>query len=222
MQSINIDCMKFLIVDDHALVREGTERVLRTLDPEAQVFTASSGSGGLQVLRDHQKMDCVILDLDLEDMNGLEFLSASSDLLLDIPVLVVSSACTMSDIKNAMKAGAQGYCTKATGLPALRAAIMLVLAGEVFVPSVPASNGHPGSDASYSLSAPLRPYQRDILMHMCNGHSNLRISGLLNISETKVEEHIRGIFETLMMSVQVEQERQHLWKSTTTQSSNAA
>lgn len=204
--------MKFLIVDDHALLCTATEHVLSSLSPQNQVYTAQSGEEGLRILQTHPDMDTVVLDLQMAGMDGLEFLRRCREFTPDVPVLVLSSRDQLEDVQSAIGAGAQGYCTKGTGLPALRAAVMLVLSGELFVPALPAANGRPASEAQYSLSAPLRPRQRDILMRMCNGESNLSIGNALGISDMLVEEHIRDIFETLVLGVRAERERSQRWQ----------
>jgi len=210
--------MKFLVIDDHALMCTGTEHVLSSLNAQNQIFTAHSGEEGLHILQAHPDMDTVILDLQMDGMDGLEFLQRCRHVTPDVPVLVLSSRDRLEDVQSAISAGAQGYCTKGTGLPALRAAIMLVLSGELFVPALPAREDRPASEAQYSLSAPLRPRQRDILMRMCNGESNLSIGQALGISDMLVEEHIRDIFDILVIGVRAERERSQRWQQANTAS----
>jgi DNA-binding NarL/FixJ family response regulator len=207
--------MKFLIIDDHPLMCATTEHVLSSLHRGNTVFSAFSGDEGLRVLDEHPDIDTIILDLEMRPMDGLQFLRSLRERLPEVPVLVLSARDTVEDVKLAIEAGAQGYCTKGTGLPALRAAIMLILSGELFMPALPAHGSTPATAATYSLSAPLRPRQRDILLRMCAGESNLTIGEAIGISEALVEEHIRDIFSILVIGLRAERELTQRWVQAT-------
>ena len=67
--------MKVLIADDHALFRDGLSLNLERIDPQAVVFQAGSFSQALKILDDEKKLDLIIIDLDMPDMQWEEGLA---------------------------------------------------------------------------------------------------------------------------------------------------
>ena len=64
--------MKVLIADDHALFRDGLSVHLEQIDPKAVIFQAGNFSQALKIAGDEKKLDLVIMDLDMPDMNWEE------------------------------------------------------------------------------------------------------------------------------------------------------
>lgn len=101
--------MKFLIVDDHTLVRDGMARVLTDLAPGAAIFEAAESHVAFAIVERESDLDLVLLDLALPGMNGL---SALRSLRLEHPaiaVVIVSASVDRDIVRQALDLGAMGY-----------------------------------------------------------------------------------------------------------------
>lgn len=123
---------RFVVIDDHELVRDGLVQRLRTAFPGSTVVHAGdSVAAGVEAARQHG-CDCAVLDLDLGDNSTVtEIVSAFA--VQGIPVLVVSAMATPSALNAALTAGASGYVTKRSSANDLEAAVRAVLDGRSWV-----------------------------------------------------------------------------------------
>lgn len=123
--------MRFLLVDDHAVVRAGLRRLLAAL-PEVEISEAAEGRGALAAVRAEQP-DLVLLDLNLPGLGGLELLRR---VLLEHPaarVVVLSMHAEALYAARALQAGAAGYLSKNASPEELLEAIRRVVAGGRYI-----------------------------------------------------------------------------------------
>jgi two-component system, NarL family, nitrate/nitrite response regulator NarL len=186
--------MKFLIVDDHSLLRDGLAALLRQFGADTEVISASDGSSAIEIVATHPELDAVILDLAMPDMDGAAALEAIARRRPDLPVIVLSASEKASDVRRVMALGALGYIPKSASHYTLLAAIEMVLAGEIYVPPLLLSEAR---DALAPAPHKLTPRQLDVLACMCRGLSNKAIANDLNMSEKTVKAHVTGILRTL-------------------------
>ncbi len=85
--------MRILIIDDHALVREGVALVLRSLKPDAEIVQADTCQGGIDAAR-AQSFDLVLLDLQLPDMPGLDLAREIAKRHPGVPMIAVTAQAT--------------------------------------------------------------------------------------------------------------------------------
>lgn len=123
--------MKILIVDDHAVVREGARRLLATL-PGAEITEAANARDALNEYR-RSPPDLVILDINLEASSGLEFLQRLRALSRSVRVIMFSMHSNASYVSRALSAGAMGYVGKSAPASELIEAVSQVMAGRVYV-----------------------------------------------------------------------------------------
>lgn len=126
--------IKILIVDDHAIVREGLKQIIR--DDEDMVI-ADEAAEGREVLTKLSKdnYDVVVLDITLPDLSGLEVLKAIRREAQNLPVLILSIHPEEQYAVRALKAGASGYLTKESAPEELIKAIRKVAAGGKYISS---------------------------------------------------------------------------------------
>ncbi|HEX6003310.1 MAG TPA: response regulator transcription factor [Burkholderiales bacterium] len=124
--------VRVLIVDDHAIVREGLKRILADA-PELRVAgEAASGPEAIDLVRE-QSWDVMLLDISLPGANGLEVLRAVKDLAPKLPVLILTMYPEDQYALRMLRAGAAGYLTK-EGAPAqLVTAIRKVASGGKYI-----------------------------------------------------------------------------------------
>src|SRR5258706_15779379 len=125
--------MKLLIIDDHAILREGLAALLRQLGPDTEVLQAFDVPSGLELLDRHADLDVVLLDLALPGIGGLAAIQEFGARRPILPVVVLSSSEAPEHVRQALALGAVGYVPKSANPQTLLSALPLVLAGEVYV-----------------------------------------------------------------------------------------
>jgi DNA-binding NarL/FixJ family response regulator len=210
--------MKFLIVDDHALIREAMHGVLRGLRGDAQVLEAGDAHAALQALQAHPDTDLVLLDLHLPDQHGLQVLATVAQRHPSVAVVMLSGDKDPATIQQALAGGAQGFIPKTETREVLSSALALVLAGGVYVPTA-ALRAAPAVAAPEQASAPdgpraqltmaaqalgLTERQLDVLALLMEGKNNKLICRALDLAEPTVKNHVSAILKALAVSSRTE------------------
>ena len=123
---------KILVVDDHAVVRDGVKRMFNE-QPGTVAFGEASTPHEAIKLVSEQDWDIVVLDLALGERSGLEVLQELKKLRPKLPVLILSMYAEEQYARRAFKAGASGYITKECTRAELVGAITTVLHGRKYV-----------------------------------------------------------------------------------------
>lgn len=125
--------MKVLVVDDHAVVRQGVHRLLSAM-PSAVVFEAATAHEALAIAR-KENPDVVVLDINLEGASGLELLRRFRIECPLVRVLMFSMHAEPIYANRALKAGAFGYVCKSADAEELTTAVLRVAEGERYLDS---------------------------------------------------------------------------------------
>jgi len=193
--------MKLLIVDDHAILREGLVALLQQFEQGADVLQASDTTEGLRLEVDHPGRDAVFLDLNMADPSGLEIIPVFARRCPQLPVIVLSSSEDPGDVRLALKSGAFGYVPKSASPRNILSALRLVLSGEIYVPPLMLDLGPVATDGSGRVASEagerLTERQTEVLRQLCRGLSNKEISRALDLSEKTTKSHITAIFKAL-------------------------
>jgi len=185
--------VKILVVDDHALVREGLHQVLQGLDDAVQVLQASTCTQAFEMVRDHHDLDLILLDYHLPDMTGLEALRVLGLRHPELPVLMISGVANVPVMQEVMQAGACGFITKSGRSEVLLQAIRQVLDGDVYVsPELQTRSDAPAAGSRTGRAA-LTHRQELVLQELLDGRSNREISASLHISDETVKTHVTAI-----------------------------
>ena len=131
---LEIYSMKFLIADDHHIVRKGIRKILIEAYPEAWAEEAISGS---ELLRKASSRDwsLIITDITMPGISGLEALKELKKTAPKIPVLILSMHAPGEYAFRAIKSGAAGYITKDTAAEELIIAVQTILKGKRYITS---------------------------------------------------------------------------------------
>jgi two-component system nitrate/nitrite response regulator NarL len=192
--------VKLLIVDDHPLFRDGLAALLRQASKDTTVVQASSTEEALQVV-DEEIIDAVFMDLVMPGLCGEPAIREFARRHPDLPVIVLSSSESPSDVRRVLNAGASGYIPKSATAQTVVSALTLVLSGNIYVPPLLVSAATRAADTAAnggprSLSQ-LTDRQVDVLKYLRDGLTNKEISSSLGIAEKTVKVHIAAIFKTL-------------------------
>ncbi len=192
-----------LIVDDHPLFCEALSMTLKSALSVEKVITVGRLERAVALIREGERPDVVLLDLNLPNVNGMEGLIRLKTVTSDVPVIIVSSLSDNRIIASAIRAGAAGFVPKHSQSDVFLRAFSEIWSGKVFVPEgyVPVAEdvADPMSikdDAIRRLSL-LTPQQARILEFICAGKLNKQIAYDLSIAETTVKAHITAILRKL-------------------------
>lgn len=194
--------MNFLLVDDHHLFLEGMRHMLERMDNEVHIDTTDSVQGALTKLQTGSHYDLILLDLSLPEVDGFSLLKSLQTHSIVIPVIAVSSASDVSQIRKCLQYGASGFINKIATSDEMMQAIQTVLSGNIALPENLGSN----------LDIALRPRKKnkvtqlnnerdigarqiEVLELMNDGLSNKKIAETLDISEATVKYHVQILFK---------------------------
>lgn len=185
---------KILIVDDHALVREGLALLVSAMPGGAQVFMAGSAVQALEQAEFHTPLDAVLLDCGLPDADGGSLIQALSYRAGNAPVVVVSGMESEESVERLMKLGAAAFVPKSKASSEVAGALMRVLNGgsDPTVVQMPSRGGH-ALPTLQSLTA----RQLDVLLMLDQGLTNRDVALQLGLSEKTVKNHITALFNAL-------------------------
>jgi DNA-binding NarL/FixJ family response regulator len=126
--------MKFLVADDHELIRQGVKGLLRSLDPDAQFDEADSWETLAAAARPDADHDLAIVDLHMPGMSGASSLEVLLKANPALPVVVLSAEESPDEMRAVLAAGALGFVPKRQPASVMLKAIELVLSGGAYVP----------------------------------------------------------------------------------------
>jgi DNA-binding NarL/FixJ family response regulator len=183
--------MRFLLVDDHAVVRSGLRRLLAAL-PGVEISEAAEGRAALAVVRAEQP-DVVLLDLNLPGLGGLELLRR---VLLEHPaarVVVLSMHAEALYAARALQAGAVGYLSKNASPEELLEAIRRVAAGGRYIENEIAQELALQAATTGNPAERLTSRDLEILRLLGNSQSLAQIAEALGVSYKTVANTCSGI-----------------------------
>lgn len=210
--------VKLLIVEDHALFRQGLRQVLAALNDPA-VYEAGDCKRALEIAAEVKDLDLVLLDIELPGITGIEGLCEIRKRFPALPVAMLSASEDELTIRSVLDQGAAGFIPKSTQPSVLLAAIRLILDGGVYIPPLALGAGPSVSvqmvASSYAVAQPLSesavapPHglterQLAVLRLLAQGNSNKRIARALNIAEGTIKIHMAAIFRALNVTNRTE------------------
>ncbi len=185
--------MKILVIDDHALVREGLCQVLKGLEESVEVLQAGTCTQGFAIADDHPDLDLVLLDYHLPDMTGLVALGVFGMRHPELPIVMLSGSANMQIMQHVLQAGASGFVTKSGLSDELLLAVRQVLDGGEYLPTGFDETGSTPATLEGDVKAGLTHRQDLVLRELLDGRSNREIADTLSISEETVKSHVAAI-----------------------------
>lgn len=205
--------MKYLIVDDHALITGALSLMLEDRDPEAEVHTAATAREALDLVNREGDADLLILDLSMPDVTGTELMEEIVRMQPMLKILVVSGLADQESIMRVLQLGAAGFVPKSLDTEMLGNAIDFVLKGGVFIPSKLLTEsqrvGFFTRTAAHLKSSAEEPVhlterQKDVLALLAQGAPIKRICRELDLSVGTVKTHVAAIYRAFGASNRTE------------------
>jgi NarL family two-component system response regulator LiaR len=201
--------IKILIADDHAVVRDGTRRIL---EQEADLQVVAEAANGEEAVRlaGSSKPDVAIIDIAMPKVDGIEATKQIKTLYPSIAVLILTAYDDDQFVFSLLEAGAAGYLMKSVRGNELTDAVRQVYAGEsVLHPAIARKVLNrfvpvPGKPAGQKSSEVLSEREMEVLRLATGGLSNQEIADNLCLSLRTVQAHLGHIFNKLQVSSRTE------------------
>ena len=196
-----------LLVDDHPLLRKGLRQLIEFEDELDVIGEASDGKTAITLAIEHEP-DLIVLDLNMQGMDGLETLRAMRNADVTSRIIMLTVSDSDEDVVCAITYGADGYLLKdmdpekileklkeaALGKMVISEKLTHVLAGAI----------RGGSDKKSNILAKLTSREHEILKLIAKGMSNKLIARELDISDGTVKVHVKHVLKKLELSSRVE------------------
>lgn len=179
--------IRLLIVDDHAVVREGLEAMLAADPGIARITTAANGADAIRICT-METPEVVLLDLRMPGGDGLSVLDTIRARWPAVRVLLLSANASTTEVLRARHAGAAGHLSKSTDRASLLSAIRLAAAGGTCF----SDDGARVVD-DHGLSA----RELEVLSHLGRGLSNDDLGRVLGVSAETIKSHLKSVFAKL-------------------------
>ncbi len=189
--------IRVLLVDDHAILRDGLERLFSE-DPRIEVI-ASADRGAVALQLDTQlRPDVVVMDISMPHMDGIETTRRLIAQRPDACVVMLTAHTNHDHVLDAVDAGALGYLVKDADPAALVAGVYAAANGDA---PVDPRAARVVLDARTKPSSPaLTERETQVLALVAQGQANKAIARRLMISEKTVKSHLTRVFATLGVS----------------------
>jgi len=196
-------CKNILIVEDHELTRFGLKTAFEGVEYVNTIYEADSAENAIQIFNNN-KIDVVIMDLGLPQMNGIDATKQIRSSNKDVKIVILTSHNDEKEVLNSLKAGANAYCSKEINPKRLIDVVQSVADGAAwFDPSIAhivlkATTNSPIFDNDTSKkSYDLTTRESQILKLMTEGYSNMEIAQILVISINTTKAHVANILQKL-------------------------
>lgn len=205
--------MKILLVDDHALFRDGMRYVLQQLPEEVEIMEAGNFADGLKLAMQHPELDLALLDLNMPGSEGPISIRYFHQRYPHIPVVVVSGEEGRSHMEKVMNYGAMGFISKSSTAAVMLGALNLILSGGVYIPpQMLRQHGaldekEPATLDRRSLNTNeygLTQRQMQVLAYLAAGLSNKEIAEAIHLAEGTVKIHVAAVYQILRVNNRME------------------
>lgn len=196
--------IKVLLVDDHAVVRDGMRLMLGSANDIEVTGEAETAQEALRILGERH-FDVVLVDINLPDKSGLELVKEVRELWPMLALLMVSMYAEEIYAVRALKHGASGYLTKNCTAAMAVAAVRKVAAGGKYISPAVADRlaGMIGGDGTGSHEA-LSDREMEVMRLLANGESLVKIAETLHLSPSTVTTYRARILEKMGMKSNAE------------------
>lgn len=184
---------RLLLIDDHALFRSGIAMVLNAGLTGVEIFESASMEQAMHC--SCKDIDLLLLDVQLEGLNGLDGIALLKRKWPRVKILVVSASQDTQIACETLRRGAHGFISKAETPVHMLQKVTQILSGDTTVREIKNT-----TTESNNNSARLTPRQCEVLDLLCQGLSNKMIGRRLNLSENTVRGHVQAILQALQVS----------------------
>ena len=193
--------MRFLVADDHAIVRKGLIQLLREEFPAVQVTGVSNSTAALEEVR-KQPLDIILLDISMPGRNGIETLKQIRAEGFRTPVLMLSMHPEEQYAIRALRAGASGFLNKEGATEELLVAVHRLLGGRKYISSSVAEKlaGSLGDASGKPEHELLSDREMQVLQRIAFGKTVSEIANEISLSVNTISTYRMRILEKLALN----------------------
>jgi two-component system invasion response regulator UvrY len=192
--------MKFLIADDHAIVRKGLVQMLREEFPTSEIIEVANSNEVLDQVR-KQILDVILLDISMPGRSGIETLKQIRSEGIKAPVLMLSMHSEDQYAVRVLKAGASGFLNKESATEELLAAVHKVLSGRKYITAAVAEKladtSEYGNKPAHEL---LSDREMQVLQRIASGKTVSEIAEEISLSVNTISTYRTRILEKLNLN----------------------
>lgn len=200
--------MHILLIDDHKMFIDGLAETLKSLPIVEHLTIQNSAAAALEHLDEGHVYHLIMLDLNMPDINGFQFMEIACDRGFHIPIAILSGSEDPNDFVKLQQYGISAYISKSSSIEELHETLKLIAKGEIVVPEDYAvyfnadyeSNNAQKVAQQYNL--PKR--KLEIIAYMSSGMTNRDIAENLFVAKSTIDTHVKEIYKRLGVSGRVE------------------
>lgn len=195
----------FLLIDDHAITRIGLRILITELFPGSLVMEASNGQEAEALFKENV-FDLCTLDLNMPNTDSFDFLRKISLKYKGVKILVVSMNNEDIYAVNALKSGAMGFVSKASGFDTIKEAILKIVNNQKYISEKVVSIllGEESFDANNNPFVRLSERELEVAKLLILGDSTKEIGNKMNLEVSTISSHKNKIFAKLQVSNTIE------------------
>lgn len=194
--------INLLIADDHQLFIDGLFKILENEKIIEEIYSVNNGKEVLETIS-LQSIDCIIMDINMPVMNGLETTKQVKATNPEIKIIVVSMQCDVSIVSKMLKAGVDGFINKDTGKDELLTAINKVMGNEKYISPAISRNLFTFLSEKKNISSEnekhLTTRELEIIKLIADGLTNQEIAAKLFLSTMTVDTHRKNMIAKLQL-----------------------
>jgi len=182
---------RILIVEDHPIVSESLIRIITDSEPDIQCCHASNAAKGLAFLNGNS-FDLILLDLNLPDMNGIEFCKIAKARFPEQKILAITTIAQRHVVEKMLEQGADGFILKTSDIEDIIGGIRQVLSGKQYL-GKGVKELMKGNSQDQNDQPMITKRESEILKLISDGLTNQEIADQLFISTFTVDSHRKNL-----------------------------
>ncbi len=201
--------MNIILIDDHALFRTGIEAILKNLEPKTVIKNYSDCNSAIQSESNPDQINLILLDYNIPGSEVKSNIEKTRSNFETAKIVIVSGEDDPNKIIIAIDHGVSGFIPKSSAPEVLIAALKLVLAGGVYLPSEVLR--HQGSISTNAQAQEennplenLTARQYEVLIHVIDGKNNKTIAREMDLSLGTIKAHLSAAYTSLGVSNRTE------------------
>jgi len=205
--------VKLLVLDDHAIIRDGIRLLAEQTEGIDLVAEAGTVADALTHV-ERERPDVALVDLDLPAGSGLNFIREAGKRFPGVRCLVLTVDRSEETVLEAMNAGASGFVTKESSLPSILDAARRVAAGETVVEGLSVgrlverfAGFAEETGRSAEILSRLSDREREVLALLASGLTNQQIGSRLGITARTASTHVANIYRKIEVTNRVDAAR---------------
>ncbi len=192
--------INILLADDHQIITDGMSKILEAEKSIGKIYIANNGKDAVDLALQHD-IDCVIIDINMPQLNGFEAAKLIKKDKPQVKIIVVTMLCDASVVNKMLKAGADAFLNKDSGKDELLKAITIVMNDEKYVSAEIALNFFSKLSTRNINTADTEKHlttrEIEIVRSIADGLTNNEIATKLFLSTVTVDTHRKNILTKL-------------------------